>query len=141
LERVSDPDSAVDRMLAQTGLAARADEEVGRLSGGNRQRLNVAIGLLADPPLLLLDEPTSSLDPRQRVVLWQFIAELADAGTTVLFTTHHVAEAHRYADRLLVLAKGRVVFEGSEEQLRAEAGEAADDFEAAFVALLGDRES
>jgi len=136
LERVADADEAVARMLEQTGLAERADEEVGRLSGGNRQRVNVAIGLLARPPVLLLDEPTSSLDPRQRVVLWEFIGGLAEAGTTVVFTTHHVGEAHRYADRLLVLAEGRIVFTGTEAQLRASAGGADADFEEAFVALL-----
>ena len=136
LERVEDPKAAVERMLVQTGLTDRADEEVGRLSGGNRQRVNVAIGLLSRPPLLLLDEPTSSLDPRQRVVLWEFVADLAEAGTTVLFTTHHVGEAHRYADRLVVLDRGRIVFTGTEAELRAEAGAQADDFESAFVALL-----
>ena len=135
LERIADGDREVERMLGQIGLADRADEEVGRLSGGNRQRVNVAIGLLSRPPVLLLDEPTSSLDPRQRAVLWEFVGELAEQGTTVIFTTHHVGEAHRYSDRLLVLAGGRIVFSGSEAQLREAAG-AGDDFESAFVALL-----
>ena len=76
LERVADPEQAVARMLAQTGLEDRADEEVGRLSGGNQQRVNIAIGLLSEPPALLLDEPSASLDPRQRERLWEFIGAL-----------------------------------------------------------------
>ena len=81
LERVADPDAAVDRALQLTGLADRAKDELSTLSGGNQQRVNIAIGLLADPPVLLLDEPSSSLDPRQRAILWEFIDGLADAGT------------------------------------------------------------
>src|SRR5438132_11478183 len=110
LERVSDPGAAVDRMLAETGLAERADEEVGRLSGGNQQRVNIAIGLLCEPDALLLDEPSASLDPRQRERLWEFIGALAHKGTTVMFSTHNVAEAERYADRLLVLVDGELLF-------------------------------
>ncbi len=97
LERVADPEAAVARMLEQTGLAARAGERVDRLSGGNRQRVNVALGLLSDPPVILLDEPSSSLDPSQRERLWQFIGQLARRGTSVVFSTHIVAEADRYA--------------------------------------------
>ena len=88
LEKLPDPEAAVTRMLAQTDLADRADEEVGRLSGGNQQRVNIAIGLLSEPALLLLDEPSASLDPRQRERLWEFISAL---GTTVVFSTHDVA--------------------------------------------------
>ena len=77
LERVADPDAVVARMLEQTGLGDRAGDELGTLSGGNRQRVNIAVGLLADPPVLLLDEPSSSLDPRQRERLWEFVGRLA----------------------------------------------------------------
>jgi ABC-type multidrug transport system ATPase subunit len=100
-------------MLEQTGLGGRADDELGTLSGGNRQRVNIAVGLLADPPVLALDEPSSSLDPRQRERLWEFIGALAGGGTTVLFSTHNVGEAERYAGRVLVLADGEVLFTGS----------------------------
>ena len=75
------PTRAVERMLEQTGLRERADEPVGRLSGGNRQRVNVALGLLADPPVLALDEPSAALDPGQRERLWEFIAALPRDGT------------------------------------------------------------
>ena len=139
LERVPDPDAAVASMLSQTGLADRADEEVGRLSGGNRQRVNVAVGLLADPPVLLLDEPSSALDPRQRERLWDFVSALAGRGTTVVYSTHHVAEAERHADRVLVLADAELLFSGSPRELEAEVGAAGLDFEGAFVRFLRER--
>ena len=137
LERVADPDAAVERMLAQTGLADRAGDVLGRLSGGNQQRVNIAIGLLSDPPVLLLDEPSSSLDPRQREVLWTFVSALArDRSTTVVFSTHDVGEAERYADRILVLADGELLFSGSAAGLKDEVGGDTRDFESAFVAFL-----
>ena len=76
-------------MLAQTGLADRADDQVARLSGGNRQRVNIAIGLLAEPPVLLLDEPSAALDPRQRERLWDFLGGLSDDGTAVVYRDAH----------------------------------------------------
>jgi ABC-2 type transport system ATP-binding protein len=139
LERVSDPEAVVARMLEQTGLAGRADDELGSLSGGNRQRVNIAVGLLADPPVLALDEPSSSLDPRQRERLWQFIGLLAAGGTAVVFSTHNVGEAERYADRVLVLADGEVLFSGSPPDLEALVGGDPRDLEAAFVRFLHDR--
>jgi ABC-2 type transport system ATP-binding protein len=139
LERVADPDAVVARMLAQTGLADRADDELGTLSGGNRQRVNIAVGLLADPPVLALDEPSSSLDPRQRERLWEFIAALAARGTTVVFSTHNVGEAERYAGRVLVLADGEVLFSGTPGDLEALVGGDPRDFEAAFVRFLHER--
>jgi len=139
LERVGDVDARVARMLAQTGLAERAGEELGRLSGGNQQRVNIAIGLLGDPPVLLLDEPSSSLDPRQRERLWEFIHALAAGGTTVVFSTHNVQEAERYADTVLVLADGELLFSGSPRVFEDEVGGAERDFEAAFVRFLRER--
>jgi ABC-2 type transport system ATP-binding protein len=137
LEKVSDPEAVVERMLDQTGLSERANERVARLSGGNRQRVNVALGLLADPPVILLDEPSSSLDPSQRERLWQFIGELAERGAGVVFSTHVVAEAQRYADRVLVLDEGKLLFDGTPAALAQEG--AGDDFEQAFVAFLRGR--
>ena len=92
LERLEDPRGAAAGMLEQTGLGRRAEEPVARLSGGNRQRVNVALGLIADPPVLALDEPTAALDPGQRERLWEFIEELVEGGTAVLFSTHNVSE-------------------------------------------------
>ena len=136
LEKLADPERAVERMLAQTGLRDRADEEVGRLSGGNQQRVNVAIGLLSAPAALLLDEPSAALDPRQRERLWEFVGGLAGRGTTVVYSTHNVAEAERYADRVLVLVDGELLFTGTPSALERAVGGDARDFEAAFVRFL-----
>jgi ABC-2 type transport system ATP-binding protein len=138
LERVPDVERAVARMLEQTALADRAGDEVATLSGGNRQRVNIAIGLLGDPEVLALDEPSASLDPRQRERLWQFVSGL---GTTIVFSTHDVGEAERHADRVLVLADGELLFTGTPAQLEAATGgtAAAVDFETAFVRFLHDR--
>jgi len=138
LEKVPDVERTVGRMLDQTALGERADDEVGLLSGGNRQRVNIAIGLLGAPSVLLLDEPSASLDPRQRERLWAFLLEL---GTTVVFSTHDVGEAERHADRVLVLADGELLFTGTPEELETETGGTAAeaDFETAFVQFLRDR--
>jgi ABC-2 type transport system ATP-binding protein len=136
LEKLADPGAAVERMLEQTGLRDRAGDELGTLSGGNRQRVNIAIGLLADPPVLLLDEPSAALDPRQRARLWEFIEGLAARGTTVIFATHDVAEAERHANRVLVLADGELLFDGPTAELK---GDGARDFETAFVSFLRSR--
>jgi ABC-2 type transport system ATP-binding protein len=140
LEAVTDADSAVTRMLEQTGLSERADELVQSLSGGNRQRVNVALGLLSEPQVLALDEPSSALDPGQRARLWQFVGALAARGTSVLFSTHHLGEVRRYATRAIVLADGELLFDGAPAELMRAAGdEAGDDLEGAFLAFLQER--
>ena len=139
LERVTEPEAAVARMLEQAGLAPRAHEHLERLSGGNRQRVNVAAGLIADPPVLALDEPSTALDPGQRERLWRFISARAASGTGVIFSTHAVEEARRHAARVLVLDEGALLFDGSPQELMARAGEpAGGDFEQAFLSLLKD---
>jgi ABC-2 type transport system ATP-binding protein len=144
LERHQDPRASVEEMLELSGLGERRGEVVARLSGGNQQRINIAIGLLSRPVALLLDEPSVGLDPRQRARLWEFVSALAGRGTTVIFSTHDIQEAERYGRRVLVLADGESLFDGDSAQLRAavrsEAPEAADaDFETAFVAFLHHR--
>jgi ABC-2 type transport system ATP-binding protein len=137
LEHVADVEDTVRRMLAQTGLEDRADDELGKLSGGNRQRVNIAVGLLADPPVLLLDEPSGALDPRQRERLWGFITALTERGTAVLFATHDIAEAERHAHRVLVLADGEMLFNDTPAELKLVAGaDAEHDLEQAFVQFL-----
>jgi ABC-2 type transport system ATP-binding protein len=136
LEHVADPQGTVESMLEQTGLAARAGDQLGHLSGGNRQRVNVAIGLLGDPPVLALDEPSASLDPAQRERLWTFVSGLTAAGRAVIFSTHNPAEAQRHADRLLVLDGGRLVFDGSPAELLARGGGEERDLERALVVFL-----
>jgi ABC-2 type transport system ATP-binding protein len=140
LEKVPDVEGSVSRMLEQTGLADRADERLDRLSGGNRQRVNVALGLMADPPVLALDDPSAFLDPSQRARLWSFIGGLAERGTSVLFSTHNVSEARRYADRVIVLDDGDLVFDDSPRALMRMVGEDEDgDFEGALVTFLESR--
>jgi ABC-2 type transport system ATP-binding protein len=142
LEKVPDVGGRVERMLDQTGLGDRAGDQVQTLSGGNRQRVNIAIGLLAEPEVLLLDEPSTALDPRQRERLWEFIVDLAGGGTTVVYSTHVVQEAERYANQVLVLADGERLFTGSPGELERAVEESehqAPDFEAAFVAFLRQR--
>ena len=139
LERCPDVPAAVEKMLAQTGLEERADDPVGELSGGNRQRVNIAIGLLSQPEVLLLDEPSAALDPRQRQRLWEFIHGLAEQGTTVLYSTHNVQEAERYAGQVVVLADGERLFSGSPRELEQLVGATDLDFEEAFVAFLRQR--
>jgi ABC-2 type transport system ATP-binding protein len=141
LEKISTPRQVVKRMLDLTGLSHRSNDLIASLSGGNRQRVNVAVGLICQPRVLLLDEPSSSLDPRQRERLWEFIEDLAEQGTGVVFSTHNVAEAERHADRVLVLADGELLFIGSPEQLAAEASRnvPSGNFEESFVAFLRER--
>ena len=145
LEGHEDPHASTEEMLQLSGLGERRAEIVARLSGGNQQRINIAIGLLSRPAVLLLDEPSVGLDPRQRARLWEFVAALASSnGTTVIFSTHDIQEAERYGQRLLVLADGEALFDGPadglREAVRSEAPEAADqDFETAFVAFLHHR--
>ncbi len=148
LEGVDDVEATVARMLDHTGLTERATDLVSALSAGNRQRLNVAIGLLSAPEVLLLDEPTAALDPRQRQSLWRFILDLAREGTSVVYSTHDVTEAERHADRVLVLADGEALFWGSLAGLWNAVGASPDvsppgpragDFEAAFVSFLRER--
>jgi ABC-2 type transport system ATP-binding protein len=132
LEKVPDVDGRVAALLALTQL--EPDVQAGRLSGGNRQRLNIGVGLLGEPPVLLLDEPSAALDPRQRERLWAFVTGL---DVTVVYTTHDVGEAERYADRVLVLADGELLFAGTPDELRA--AHAGPDLEASFVAFLRER--
>jgi ABC-2 type transport system ATP-binding protein len=141
LEGVAEPRAAVAEMLTLTGLSERAHEPVARLSGGNRQRVNIALGLIAGPAVLALDEPSASLDPAQRERLWQLIRARAAAGVAVLFSTHDVSEAQRHATRVLVLAGGRLLFDGSPGGLLDRGGEdPGGDLERALVRFLERRD-
>jgi ABC-2 type transport system ATP-binding protein len=143
MEETEEIEATVERMLEQTGLADRRHDQVSSLSGGNQQRINIAIGLLGDPAVLLLDEPSSGLDPSQRIRLWEFVAGLSEAGTSVIYSTHQIEEASHYGDRLVVLADGETVFDGSFAQLRRAAGPrpkgTSPDPESDFVRFLHKR--
>jgi ABC-2 type transport system ATP-binding protein len=105
-------------LLATVGLTEHADRKIGTLSGGQRRRLDVAIGIIGRPELLFLDEPTAGFDPQARRDFHDLVHRLSDLeGTTVLLTTHDLAEAEKLADRILVLDGGRIVADGSAEEL------------------------
>jgi len=126
------------------GPADAADRAVKSYSGGMRRRLDLAVSLLASPPVLFLDEPTTGLDPRSRSDLWDVLRGLVQGGTTLLLTTQYLEEADQLADNIVVVDKGRIIAEGSPLQLKQQAGNAslivtvsdADDLPAA-QALLG----
>ncbi len=99
----------VDEVLAAVGLAERADSRVVGLSGGQRRRLDVGLGIVGNPELLFLDEPTTGFDPQARREFWQLIRALATGGTTILLTTHYLDEAEHLADRVGVIAAGRLL--------------------------------
>jgi ABC-2 type transport system ATP-binding protein len=122
LEGAADPSAETARLLERFSLPP--DQPSGELSVGNRQRLNVALSLLGEPHVLLLDEPTASLDPGQRRRVWEVVSGLHEGGGAVCFATQNVEEVGQHADRVLVLQDGRVVYEG-EPAGYAEAAEEA----------------
>jgi ABC-2 type transport system ATP-binding protein len=109
-------------ILDRFGLTDAGDRMVKTYSGGMRRRLDIGASLIARPPVLLLDEPTTGLDPRTRNDLWEFIEELVGAGTTVLLTTQYMEEAERLAHRIVVLDLGRVIAQGSADDLKDQVG-------------------
>ena len=111
LEGEPDPDAAVERLLGQFELPT--DRPSANLSVGNRQRLNLAIALLGEPRVLLLDEPTASLDPQQRARLWERIAALAESGGATVLATQNVEDLERTSDRVVELVEGHVAFTGA----------------------------
>ncbi|WP_093260496.1 ABC transporter ATP-binding protein [Thermostaphylospora chromogena] len=128
-------------VLAALGLAGLEDRPVGALSGGQRRRLDIALGLVHGPRLLFLDEPTTGLDPQSRAELWTCIRALRDErDVTVFLTTHYLEEADALCDRLLIIDDGRIVADGTPGELRRRAaGPAAPTptLEEAFLALTG----
>lgn len=106
-----------EEVIALVGLEKKADARVKGLSGGQRRRLDVALGVIGDPELVLLDEPTTGFDPGARRQFWGLIRQLTDAGTTILLTTHYLEEAEALADQLAVIVAGKVVAEGDPTRL------------------------
>ena len=126
------PAGRIDTTIATVGLERQADQVVGTLSGGERSRCSLAVALLHDPELLVLDEPTVGLDPVLRGELWATFHALAEEGRTLIVSTHVMDEAER-CDELVLMREGRVVASGSPDALRAETG--TDTVEQAFIAL------
>jgi ABC-2 type transport system ATP-binding protein len=112
----------VGEVLELVGLTADAQAKVGVLSGGQRRRVDVAIAVIGRPGVLFLDEPTTGLDPEARQRTWAGITDLTSAGTTVVLTTHYIEEADKLADRVLVLAGGRVIADATPRELRTRGG-------------------
>jgi len=115
----------VGQTLELVGLADRRNTRCGAMSGGQRRRLDVALALIGDPELVFLDEPTTGFDPAARQSAWEVIAGLADLGKTVFLTTHYMEEAERLADRIAVLAAGRIVAQGTAATLGGRDAEAS----------------
>jgi ABC-2 type transport system ATP-binding protein len=139
LEQLAQPHDEAERLLGAVDLLEAADRPAQELSVGNVQRLNVAIGLVANPAVVFLDEPTASLDPRQRARLWELLGGVTGRGGAVVFATQNVEEAHTQADRLVVLQEGRLVFAGSQDAFWRQAGvenTSTGAFERAFVRFL-----
>ena len=111
-----------DELLERFSLADAGRRPVKGYSGGMRRRLDLACSLVAEPPVLFLDEPTTGLDPRSRLDLWDVIRELVDGGTTLLLTTQYLEEADRLADDILVIDRGRAIARGTASELKASVG-------------------
>ncbi len=125
--------AGVDEVIAVVDLADHRDVVVGRLSGGQQSRASLAVALLGEPDLLVLDEPTVGLDPVLRRDLWALFHRLADAGTAVFVSSHVMDEADR-CDRLLLMREGRIIADGSPREIREKTG--AGDIETAFLTIV-----
>jgi ABC-2 type transport system ATP-binding protein len=108
----------VDELLQRMELAEDADRPAATYSGGLRRRLDLAMTLIGDPRILFLDEPTTGLDPRSRRTVWSIVRELVEHGVTIFLTTHYLEEADRLADRVVLMDRGRVVADGTPEELK-----------------------
>jgi len=144
LRRVPGARDAADALLGRFDLSAAADRRVATYSGGMRRRLDLAMSLIGEPPVVFLDEPTTGLDPQSRIEVWRCIRELAAAGTTVLLTTQYLDEAEQLADRIAILHHGRILVEGTLGELKdllpaatVEYVEKQPTLEDVFLALVG----
>jgi ABC-2 type transport system ATP-binding protein len=144
LRHVGDPAGVAAAALERFALADAADRKVATYSGGMRRRLDIAMSLVGDPPVIVLDEPTTGLDPQARLEVWRAVRELAGRGTTVLLTTQYLEEAEQLADRIAILHEGRIIENGTLAELKAllppatvEYVEKQPTLEDVFLALVG----
>lgn len=124
--RYFDSPTPIDRTLDVVGLSVNADERIGRLSGGQKRRVDVALGLVGDPDVLFLDEPTTGLDPAARREMWRMIDGLRAEGKTVFLTTHYMDEAAHLSDRIVILRAGAIAAEGTPDELSRSLGRTSD---------------
>jgi len=141
---VREPGAVADRLLERFDLVDAGDRKAGTYSGGMRRRLDIAMSLIGDPPVVVLDEPTTGLDPQARIEVWKTVRQLAESGTTVLLTTQYLDEAEHLADRIAILHGGRIVQNGTLDELkkllppaRVEYVEKQPSLEEVFLALVG----
>jgi ABC-2 type transport system ATP-binding protein len=118
LRRVKDAGQVADDLLARFQLIDAAKRRVATYSGGMRRRLDIAMSLIGNPPVIFLDEPTTGLDPQARIEVWNSVKELASQGTTVLLTTQYLDEAEQLADRIAILQEGRIIANGTLTDLK-----------------------
>jgi len=119
LRHLKDPGAIADGLLARFALTEAATRKVSTYSGGMRRRIDIAMSLIGDPPVIFLDEPTTGLDPQGRLEVWQAVKDLATQGTTVLLTTQYLDEAEQLADRIAILHGGRIIVNGTLAELKA----------------------
>ncbi|GAA3695518.1 ABC transporter ATP-binding protein [Terrabacter ginsenosidimutans] len=144
LRRLEDPEGIADDLLARFALTDSAERRAATCSGGMRRRLDIAMSLIGDPPVLFLDEPTTGLDPQSRNEVWKTVRELAGHGTTVLLTTQYLEEAEQLADRIAILHEGRIIAQGTLTELQqlfppatVEYVEKQPTLEEVFLAIVG----
>jgi ABC-2 type transport system ATP-binding protein len=128
-------DASVDLVLEKVGLLEDAKRRVSKYSGGMKRRVSIAMALVTDPKVVLLDEPTVGMDPQARRAVWDFILELRDRGKTILLTTHYMEEAEELCDKVGIIDHGRLIDLGSPGDLKAAHG--ARDLEDVFIQLTG----
>lgn len=145
LRHVADPRGTADELLDRFELADAGDRKVSTYSGGMRRRLDIAMSLIGDPPVIFLDEPTTGLDPQARLEVWKAVRDLAAGGTTVLLTTQYLDEAEQLAHRIAILHDGRIIVNGTLAELKAllppakvEYVEKQPTLEEVYLAIVGD---
>ncbi|WP_438353430.1 ABC transporter ATP-binding protein [Microbacterium sp. CJ88] len=146
LRHVPDPRGVADELLARFSLTEAGGRAASTYSGGMRRRLDIAMSLIGEPPVIFLDEPTTGLDPAARLEVWDAVRELARGGTTVLLTTQYLEEAEQLADRIAILHEGRILVDGTLDELKrmlppaeVEYVEKQPSLEDVFFALTGER--
>ncbi len=148
LRHLNNPGTIADDLLARFALTEAGGRRAATYSGGMRRRLDIAMSLIGNPPVIFLDEPTTGLDPQARLEVWQTVRELAKNGTTVLLTTQYLDEAEHLADRIAILHRGRILVDGTLTELKkllppakVEYVEKQPSLEDVFLALVGSNDS
>ena len=144
LRHLKNPGKIADDLLARFSLTDAATRKVSTSPGGMRRRLDIAMSLVGNPPIIFLDEPTTGLDPEGRIEVWQAVRELANRGVTVLLTTQYLDEAEQLANRIAILHEGRIIVNGTLAELkqllppaRVEYVEKQPTLEDVFLAVVG----